>query len=86
VVGEVRGPEALEMVWALNTGHLGSLSTIHANSPSEALWRLETLALSGGSMAEEAVRRQIGAGIHAVVQIERTSGGRRVAAIEEMGR
>ncbi len=86
VVGEVRGAEALEMVWALNTGHLGSLSTIHANSPTEALWRLETLALSGGGMAGEAVRRQIGAGIHAVVQIERTAVGRRVVAIEESGR
>ncbi|MGA7272601.1 MAG: ATPase, T2SS/T4P/T4SS family, partial [Acidimicrobiia bacterium] len=83
VVGEVRGAEALDMVWALNTGHLGSLSTIHANSPAEALWRLETLALSDGGMAGEAIRRQIEAGIHAVVQVERTPGGRRVAAIVE---
>lgn len=85
VVGEVRGAEALDMVWALNTGHLGSLSTIHANSPDEALWRLETLALSDGGVAAEAVRRQIGAAIHAVIQVERGPGGRRVAVIEEMG-
>lgn len=84
IVGEVRGPEALDMVWALNTGHLGSLSTVHANSPEEALWRLETLALSDGGVAAEAVRRQIRAGIHVVVQVERTPAGRRIAAIEEV--
>lgn len=83
VVGEVRGEEALDMVWALNTGHLGSLSTIHANSPAEALWRLETLALSGGGTAGEAMRRQIEAGIHAVVQVERIPTGRRVSVVEE---
>ena len=83
VVGEVRGPEALDMVWALNTGHLGSLSTIHANSPAEARWRLETLALSDSGVGAEAVRRQIDSAIHAVVQVERGPEGRRVAAIEE---
>jgi len=86
VVGEVRGPEALDMLWALNTGHLGSLSTVHANSPSEALWRLETLALSDGGVAAEAVRRQIHAGIHLVVQVERTSSGRRITELWEAGR
>ena len=85
VVGEVRGAEALDMVWALNTGHQGSLSTIHANSPKEALWRLETLALSEGAVAAEAVRRQIHAAIHFVVQVERLGGRRRIAAIEEVG-
>lgn len=83
VIGEVRGPEALDMVWALNTGHRGSLSTVHANSPQEALWRLETLALSGGPVGEEAVRRQLHAAIHAVVQVERVDGRRRVAEIWE---
>jgi len=73
------------MVWALNTGHQGSLSTIHANSPKEALWRLETLALSEGAVAAEAVRRQIHAAIHFVVQVERLGGRRRIAAIEEVG-
>lgn len=85
VVGEVRGTEALDMIWALNTGHLGSLSTVHANSPDEALWRLETLALADGGVAEEAVRRQLRAGIHVVVQMERSPSGRRVAAIREVG-
>lgn len=84
VIGEVRGTEALDMIWALNTGHLGSLSTIHANSPEEALWRLETLALADGGVAADAVRRQITAAIHVVVQVERSSQGRRVAAIREM--
>lgn len=85
VVGEVRGAEALDMVWALNTGHLGSLSTVHANSPSEALWRLETLALSDGGVAADAVRRQIHAGIHLVVQVERSAEGRRITELWEAG-
>lgn len=84
IVGEVRGPEALDMVWALNSGHLGSLSTVHANSPEEAMWRLQTLALSDGGVAYEAVRRQIESGIHAVVQVERTTTGRKIASIEEL--
>lgn len=85
VVGEVRGGEALDMIWALNTGHHGSLATIHANSPLEALWRLETLALSEGGVAAEAVRRQIQSAIHWVIQVERTAEGRRIVAIDEVG-
>jgi pilus assembly protein CpaF len=84
VVGEVRGAEALDMIWALNTGHRGCLSTLHANSPEEALWRLETLALSDGGVAVESVRRQIATAIHAVVQMERVGGRRRIAEIVEM--
>ncbi|CAN5880298.1 N/A [soil metagenome] len=84
IVGEVRGAEALDMVWALNTGHRGSMATVHANSPDEAMWRLETLALSDGGVGEAAVRRQLGAAIHSVVQLERTAGGRRVVEIREM--
>lgn len=84
VVGEVRGPEAMDMIWALNTGHMGSLSTVHANSPEEALWRLETLALSDGGVAAEAVRRQLRAGIHVVVQMERHTAGRRIAEVWEV--
>lgn len=86
VVGEVRGAEALDMVWALNSGHMGSLSTVHANSAEEALWRLETLALSDGGVAVDAVRRQIRAGIHAVVQVERSREGRRIDEIREVER
>lgn len=81
VLGEVRGPEALDLVTALNTGHSGSMSTVHANTPEEALWRLETLALLDGAASSEAIRRQLHASIDLVVQVERTSGGRRVSSV-----
>ncbi len=82
IVGEVRGPEALDMIAALNTGHDGSMSTVHANSPREALWRLETLAMSGERrVGEKAVRRQLRAAVDFVVQVERRSGVRRVVSI-----
>lgn len=85
IVGEVRGPEALDMIAAMNTGHRGSLSTVHANSPEEALWRLETLALSGTRrVSEVAVRRQLGAAIELVVQLERAGSRRRVVRIVEV--
>lgn len=84
VVGEVRGPEALDLISALNTGHAGSLATVHANSPEEALWRLETLALSGERrVGEEAVRRQLRSAVHLLVQLERRDGRRRVVEIAE---
>lgn len=83
VVGEVRGPEALDLVNALNTGHSGSMSTLHANSPDEALWRLETLALMGArNLPAEAIRSQIRSAIDVVIQVERTGGHRRVTAIQ----
>jgi len=83
VVGEVRGPEALDLVSALNTGHSGSMSTLHANSPAEALWRLETLALMGArNLPAEAIRAQIRSAIDVVIQVERVGGLRRVATIE----
>ena len=83
VVGEVRGPEALDLVSALNTGHSGSMSTLHANNPSEALWRLETLALMGArNLPADAVRAQIRSAIDVVIQVERAGGLRRVATIE----
>lgn len=85
VIGEVRGPEALDLVAALNTGHAGSLGTVHANSPDEALWRLETLALSGERrVSERAVRRQLRAAVDLVVQMERRGSHRRVVAVEEV--
>jgi len=84
VVGEVRGPEALDLVSALNTGHAGSMSTIHANSCEEALWRLETLALSGERrVPADAVRRQIERAVGVVVQVERRGRQRLVSVIEE---
>ena len=83
VVGEVRGAEALDLVNALNTGHSGSMSTLHANSPAEALWRLETLALMGArNLPAQAIRSQIRSAIDVVIQVERTGGRRRVTAIE----
>jgi pilus assembly protein CpaF len=85
VVGEVRGPEALDLVSALNTGHAGSMSTIHANGPDEALLRLETLALSGSRRpAPDAVRRQIEAAVDTVVQLARIDGVRRVVEIRDL--
>lgn len=81
IVGEVRGGEALDLISALNTGHRGSLTTVHANSPIEALLRLETLALSAGDTSETAVRRQLHAAIDLVVQIERLGAERRVVAV-----
>jgi pilus assembly protein CpaF len=81
IVGEVRGPEALDLVWALNTGHRGSLSTVHANSPAEALWRLETLALSAGDTSELSVRRQLNAAVDYLVQIERVGVDRRIQTV-----
>ncbi len=85
VVGEVRGAEALDLIWALNTGHRGSLSTIHANTPQEALWRLETLALSAGDTAEVAVRRQLHAAIDFVVQLDREGPSRSITEIAAVG-
>jgi pilus assembly protein CpaF len=85
VVGEVRGPEALDLVSALNTGHAGSMSTIHANGPEEALLRLETLALSGTRRpSPDAIRRQIEAAIDTVIQLARVDGRRRIVEIRDL--
>jgi len=85
IVGEVRGEEAMDLIWALNTGHRGSLSTVHANSPQEALWRLETLALSAGDTAEVAVRRQLLAAVELIVQMERAGPTRHISDICSVG-
>lgn len=71
LVGEVRDSAALDMLQALNTGHDGSMSTIHANSATDALLRLETMALSATTIPSEAVRRQIATAIHIVIHMER---------------
>lgn len=84
IVGEVRGGEALDLISALNTGHRGSLTTVHANSPEEALLRIETLALTAGDTSENAVSRQLRAAVDVVVQIERSGSRRRVVAIDEV--
>jgi pilus assembly protein CpaF len=79
VIGEVRGPEALDLLTALNTGHRGALSTLHANSPADALRRLETLALMAGvGLPHAAIREQLGRGFELVVHLERLADGRRV--------
>ncbi len=85
IVGEVRGAEALDLISALNTGHRGSMTTVHANSPEEALWRLQTLALSSGLASEAVISRQLYAAVDCVVQIERIRGGRRISAISDRG-
>jgi pilus assembly protein CpaF len=86
VVGECRGGEALDMLQAMNTGHDGSLTTTHANSPLEALGRLETLALMAGvNLPSRAIREQIASSVHLVVQQARLSDGtRKVTAIAEV--
>jgi pilus assembly protein CpaF len=79
VVGEVRGPEALDMLQALNTGHDGSLTTVHANSPADALRRIETLALMAGvGLPHAAIRDQVASALDVVVHLARVRDGSRV--------
>jgi pilus assembly protein CpaF len=86
VVGEVRGEEALDMLQAMNTGHDGSLTTIHANSPRDALSRLEVMvALANANMQPTAIRQQVASAVHLIVQAARLSdGSRRVVNITEI--
>jgi Flp pilus assembly CpaF family ATPase len=85
IVGEVRGPEAMDMLQAMNTGHDGSLSTVHANSPEDTVKRLESLVLMAVEMPVRAIREQIVAALDLVVQVTRfASGKRRVTTISEV--
>jgi pilus assembly protein CpaF len=86
IVGEVRGEEALDMLQAMNTGHDGSLTTVHSNSPRDALSRLETMvAMSNLNIPTVAIRRQIASAIDVVVQVSRLSDGtRRVTNLAEI--
>jgi pilus assembly protein CpaF len=86
VLGEVRGEEAVDMLQAMNTGHDGSLTTIHANSARDALARLETMAaMSGLNLPEKAIRQQSASAINVIVQIARLSdGARKVVSISEI--
>jgi pilus assembly protein CpaF len=88
VIGEVRGPEALDLLTALNTGHDGALSTVHANSPRDAVARLETLALMAGvGLPHEAITEQVRRGIDLLVHLRRMpDGSRRVTEIAEVER
>ena len=86
IVGEVRGEEAFDMLQAMNTGHEGSMTTIHANSPRDALARLEQMVgMAGMPMSQESIRGQIASAIDIVVQTQRLSdGGRRIVSIAEI--
>ncbi len=86
VVGEVRGEEAFDMLQAMNTGHEGSLTTVHANSPRDALARIENMvSMANLNIPERAVRQQVANAVHAVVQIARLSdGSRKVLTISEV--
>ena len=86
IVGEVRSEEALDMLQAMNTGHDGSLTTIHANTPRDALYRLDTMvAMANLNIPEKAIRQQIASAVNLVVQISRMADGtRKVMAISEI--
>jgi pilus assembly protein CpaF len=86
VVGEVRSEEALDMLQAMNTGHDGSLTTIHANSPRDALYRLDTMvAMANLNIPEKAIRQQISSAVNMIVQIGRMADGtRNVTAVSEI--
>jgi Flp pilus assembly CpaF family ATPase len=86
VVGECRGAEAIDMLQAMNTGHDGSLTTIHANTPRDAISRMETLVMFAGlDLPSRAIREQIASAIHIIVQTSRLSdGSRKVVAVSEV--
>jgi pilus assembly protein CpaF len=86
VIGEVRGEEALDMLQAMNTGHDGSLTTIHANSPRDALYRLDTMvAMANLNVPDKAIRQQVASAVNLLVQVSRLSDGtRKVTSISEI--
>jgi len=88
IVGEVRGSEALDMLQSMNTGHEGSLSTVHANSPRDALARIETMVMMAGfDLPVRAIRQQVASALDLIIQLERLEdGARRVVAITEVQR
>jgi pilus assembly protein CpaF len=77
IVGEVRGAEVIDMLSAMNTGHDGSLSTGHSNSPRDLIGRLETMAMLGSNLPIELIRRQLKTALHIIVHLERNKQGRR---------
>jgi len=86
IVGEVRGAEALDMLQAMNTGHDGSISTVHANSPRDALSRLETMVLMAGfDLPTRAIREQVASAVHLIIHLQRfRDGSRRVSQVSEV--
>jgi pilus assembly protein CpaF len=86
IIGEVRGEEAFDMLQAMNTGHEGSMTTVHANSPRDALSRLEQMVgMAGMPMSQESIRAQVASAIDLIVQTQRLSDGlRRIVSITEV--
>jgi pilus assembly protein CpaF len=86
IVGEVRGEEALDMLQAMNTGHDGSLTTVHANSQRDSLYRLDTMvAMANLNIPERAVRQQVASAVNLVIQVTRLSDGtRKVTGVSEI--
>jgi pilus assembly protein CpaF len=86
IIGECRGSEAFDMLQAMNTGHDGSLTTIHANTPRDALYRLDTMvAMANLNIPEKAIRQQIASAVNLIVQVSRMADGtRKVMAISEL--
>src|SRR5206468_5405346 len=86
VVGEVRSEEALDMLQAMNTGHDGSLTTIHANTPRDALYRLDTMvAMANLNIPDRAIRQQVASAVDLLVQVTRMADGtRKVTAVTEI--
>jgi pilus assembly protein CpaF len=86
VVGEVRGEEAVDMLQAMNTGHDGSLTTIHANTPRDALYRLDTMvAMASLNLPDKAIRQQVASAINLIAQVSRMADGtRKVTSISEI--
>ena len=86
ILGEVRGPEALDMLQAMNTGHEGSFATIHANTPRDAIARMENMvSMAGASLTLQAIRQQISSAINMIIQVSRlTDGSRKIMSIQEV--
>lgn len=84
IVGEVRGPEAMDLIQAMSTGHRGSMGTVHAAGAEGAMWRLETLAAGAGEIPHEALKRMLWAAVAAVIHVERSGVTRRVQSVSEV--
>lgn len=84
IVGEVRGPEAFDLIQAMSTGHSGSMGTVHASDAEGAMWRLETLAAGSGEAPHDALRRMLWAAVGAVIQVERSGSVRRIRSVSRV--
>jgi pilus assembly protein CpaF len=84
IVGEVRGPEALDLIQAMSTGHAGSMGTVHASDAEGAMWRLETLAATAGEVPHDALRQMLWSAIEAIIHVERSGTSRRVRTVSRV--